>query len=144
MKTTTAKNLTDAQIRTLRSEAGEHSDLETVMVCDLALMPRADAQLDPDEYTGYSRDEWRRGASLTRDEARARVAEVISDAEAAASGTVVRAVNDAQMRRDDDTIEAIVSERGNGFPNVEDYVPGEAPIAQPEVTPSARRRAAKE
>lgn len=68
-------DITDTQLRTLRDEAQAHGDLEMAAICDLA---RGDDLADAEDGTDYAmvRDSW------TREQALARCAEVIADAQA--------------------------------------------------------------
>lgn len=79
-KRTTVKNLTEAQISRLRTEAGENGDYELAAVCDLAL----DGEIDTDDYTVLDRSEARRVREMTQDEAYAVIVRAINDAEAQA------------------------------------------------------------
>ena len=83
---TTAKNVTDAQIRALRSEAAQAGDVAQTVICDLAT---GDLDLDGDKsasrlaqvvdtYPALTRDECRRIADMSEDEARAECARVLS------------------------------------------------------------------
>lgn len=94
----TTTNITDSQIRNLRTAAGEHGDMAQVVICDLAMGSLGDDGADYEEpvgnlrivadyYTAVSQWEMERLRKLgfdawTSDEARAECARVISDAEA--------------------------------------------------------------
>lgn len=88
--TTTAKNLTDAQIRALRSEAVQAGDPMQIAICDVALEDGAEAltrvQIGAGErdYSGggISASEQRRIYDMTQGEAREECARVIAAAEA--------------------------------------------------------------
>jgi len=77
---TTTKNLTDAQISKLRTEAGQHGDYEQVAICDLALT----GAFDRDDYTVLSRVQADRISEMSRDDAYAAIASAINDAAAQA------------------------------------------------------------
>ncbi len=69
--TTTPENITIAQVRTLRDEAGEAGDHEQVAMCELALSGEAPSWLEAD-------DPIRR---MTRDEAIEACAKVLAEGE---------------------------------------------------------------
>ncbi len=82
----TTNRITDAQIRTLRREAAEAGDIVQTVICDLAT---GDLTLDGDESTNrlaqvtdtypvLTREECRRVADMTEEEARAACAEAIA------------------------------------------------------------------
>jgi hypothetical protein len=76
--TTTAQNITDTQIRTLREEAVAHGDYVQVDLCDRALSTDTFDQ-DGNEIAR---------ADLSQDDARAECAEAIADAEAIAGAQI--------------------------------------------------------
>lgn len=76
--TTTARNVTEAQLSQLRSEAAEAGDFVQVAMCDLAL----DGSIDGDDYTTLSREETRRVTSMSQAEAVQACVEAICSAEA--------------------------------------------------------------
>jgi hypothetical protein len=56
-------HITDDQIRALRREAAEASDLAQMVLCDLAL----EGEVDLEDYSGgggWNADEWRRAGSV--------------------------------------------------------------------------------
>lgn len=88
--TTTVRALNDRQIRALRAEALQAGDLAQTVICDLAMgeMDLDGAEDGPrlaqvvDTYPALTREECRRVAAMSQDEARAECARVISAAEA--------------------------------------------------------------
>lgn len=87
--TTTAKNLTHAQIRALRSEAEQAGDAMQIAVCDLAMEDGAEALTQAQIYAGerdytgadVRGDDQRRLNGMTQDEAREECARVIAATE---------------------------------------------------------------
>ena len=74
----TVKNITESEIRALRSEANEAGDYDMGAVCDLAL----NGQIDTDDYTVLTGGFIRELQSMTQDEALRRVVDAINDAQA--------------------------------------------------------------
>lgn len=82
MTTLTTANLTDSLIADLRIEAEKHGDDKMVAICWLALR----GEFDGDEYTGlrYSNADRREVESMSQDDAREAIVDVINEAMARA------------------------------------------------------------
>ena len=78
MTTTTTKTITHEQINALRAEAYTAGDYAMGAICDLALTGRFDA----DDYSVLERDDTRRIAGMSRDDAYAACAEALNTAAA--------------------------------------------------------------
>lgn len=76
--TTTIKTLTDSQIRTTQSLAGQAADYVQAAICDLAL----NGTFDRDDWTTLSAKEADRVAKMTREEAYATIVAAINIDEA--------------------------------------------------------------
>lgn len=74
----TAKTLTNAQIRSLRTESLDAADYAMAAICDLAL----DGTIDTDDYSALEAHEARLVGSMTRDEAIEKVVRVLRAAAA--------------------------------------------------------------
>ena len=74
MKTSTIKNLTDNQIRTMQSDAGTACDYVMAAICDLAIIGTFDA----DEWSTLTRQEQIRVGNMTREDAYAVIVDAIN------------------------------------------------------------------
>lgn len=72
----TTKSITEAQIETLKSEAGQAGDFRQVGLCVLAL----DGEIDFDDYTVFDAADRRWLNGHSREEALAACVEAINDA----------------------------------------------------------------
>ena len=81
MKTLTAANITEAEIRTLRHEASDAGDAAQLIICDVAL---GEAEHDLADYAlaPHERIAARAALDMTQDEAQAACAAAINDARA--------------------------------------------------------------
>lgn len=71
----TVKNLTDAQISRLRSEAAQSHDYELVAICDLALS----GEFDGDDYSVLNGREIRKISAMTQHDAYEAIVEALND-----------------------------------------------------------------
>ena len=86
--------ITDTQIKKLRTESGEAGDLEQCAICTRAL--GEDRGLDDEEGIILFRDQWEvlRSLTMSADEARAECARVIGEARSDYSTGEVRSITD--------------------------------------------------
>ena len=74
-----SKTITDAQIRSLRSEAQEAGDWDQVVLCSHAL--EGEGELDPNNYSVLEGSRWPHLRGLTVEQAREKCARVICEAD---------------------------------------------------------------